>query len=124
VAADASPDDITRAYRRRARDTHPDRHPDDASAAQRFCILAAAYDQLSDASRRAAYDRERLPRPPWPPSGFYPERPQGTTPLRVGRVHVEPPQPSRAVRVGVPGAPWVDLTAMLTSLFPDDGVSR
>lgn len=52
----ASAADVDRAYRRAARETHPDIHPDDGSAAERFRAVTDAYETLSDAQRRAAYD--------------------------------------------------------------------
>jgi hypothetical protein len=36
---------------------HPDKHPNDATAASRFHVLKHAYDVLSDPKRRAVYDR-------------------------------------------------------------------
>ena len=53
----ASPADISRAYRRAARTTHPDTSPGDRLAAERFRALTTAYETLSDPGRRAAYDR-------------------------------------------------------------------
>ncbi len=54
VAHDAPIDEIKRAYRALARDTHPDRNPEpDAEA--RFKRVAAAWEVLSDAHRRAAW---------------------------------------------------------------------
>lgn len=58
VSRTAKPSEITRAYRRLARDLHPDTNPDPA-AEDRFKQLTAAYDVLSDPARRAAYDRAR-----------------------------------------------------------------
>ena len=54
---DASPSTLKRAYRARALRMHPDKSkaPD---AEDRFRELQAAYDVLSDARERAAYDRE------------------------------------------------------------------
>jgi curved DNA-binding protein CbpA len=53
VPADASKDEIARAYRRQALVHHPDRGGD----AETFRGLHRAYDTLSDPGRRAAYDR-------------------------------------------------------------------
>jgi DnaJ-domain-containing protein 1 len=56
--------DIKKAYRRLARQLHPDLHPGDAAAAERFKAVTEAYDVLSDPSRREAYDLTgRRPRP-------------------------------------------------------------
>lgn len=57
VDRSASPDEIKRAYRKRARDLHPDRNPDDPEAEAQFKEVAKAYETLSDADRRAQYDR-------------------------------------------------------------------
>lgn len=56
VAPDATRDDIRRAYRRRAKNTHPDHNPNDPDAAARFQALQDAYALLSDPERRARYD--------------------------------------------------------------------
>ncbi|HEX6988314.1 MAG TPA: molecular chaperone DnaJ [Bacillota bacterium] len=57
VGRDASAEEIRRAYRRLARRYHPDANPGDAQAAERFKEVKEAYDVLSDAGKRAAYDR-------------------------------------------------------------------
>lgn len=53
----ASAREVSSAYRRAARATHPDRHPDDPLAAEQFRDLVAAYEILGDPDRRAAHDR-------------------------------------------------------------------
>lgn len=57
VTRDASPEDIKKAFRRLARDSHPDANPDDPAAEQRFREYAEAYEVLSDPEKRARYDR-------------------------------------------------------------------
>ncbi|MGF1526475.1 MAG: molecular chaperone DnaJ [Candidatus Competibacterales bacterium] len=57
VARDADEADIKRAYRRMAQKFHPDRNPDDADAEERFKEVKEAYEILSDADKRAAFDR-------------------------------------------------------------------
>ena len=49
--------EIRQAYRRLARQHHPDVNPGDAAAAERFKTINAAYEVLSDADKRAKYDR-------------------------------------------------------------------
>jgi len=55
VAHDASPDEIRSAYRRLARELHPDVNGD-PEAERRFKEITAAYETLSDPDRRARYD--------------------------------------------------------------------
>jgi curved DNA-binding protein CbpA len=57
VARDASREEIALAWRRRARDEHPDARQDDDGAPARFRALAEAWQVLGDPARRAAYDR-------------------------------------------------------------------
>lgn len=57
VARDASDRDIKSAFRRLARELHPDVNPDDPTAEERFKEVAEAYEVLSDADQRARYDR-------------------------------------------------------------------
>ncbi|HZL58906.1 MAG TPA: molecular chaperone DnaJ [Stellaceae bacterium] len=57
VAKGASPDSLKKAYRKIAMDCHPDRHPGDKKAEQRFKDISEAYDVLKDEQKRAAYDR-------------------------------------------------------------------
>ena len=59
VAADASQKDITKAYRKLARELHPDKNPGDATAEERFKAVSAAYDVLGDEAKRAEYDEVR-----------------------------------------------------------------
>lgn len=57
VPRDASDADIKKAFRRRARDLHPDVNPEDPEAEARFKEVAAAYEVLSDPATRETYDR-------------------------------------------------------------------
>lgn len=57
VSSSADQSEIKRAYHKLARENHPDTHPDDPAAADRFKRVAEAYDVLSDASERKEYDQ-------------------------------------------------------------------
>jgi hypothetical protein len=56
VGVHATADEIRQAYRRRARDHHPDANPQDSAAGERFRQVALAYQVLSDPAQRARYD--------------------------------------------------------------------
>lgn len=53
----ASEQDVRRAFRRLAKDFHPDMHPGDRSAEQKFKEINEAYEVLSDRQKRARYDQ-------------------------------------------------------------------
>ena len=55
----ASQDDIKKAYRKLARQLHPDRNPGDKKAEERFKEVSEAYDVLADDKRRKEYDEMR-----------------------------------------------------------------
>jgi DnaJ domain len=110
VSREASRQEIALAWRRRARDEHPDARPADADAAGRFRALAEAWQVLGDPVRRAAYDRAlardqqpaarvpaagaRVPvRRPTGPGGAGPLVRAPVPPLRAGPVWVEMPGP-------------------------------
>ncbi|RKZ18147.1 molecular chaperone DnaJ, partial [bacterium] len=57
VGRDAAAGDIKRAYRKHAIQYHPDKNPDDASAAEKFREAAEAYEVLKDRQKRAQYDQ-------------------------------------------------------------------
>jgi molecular chaperone DnaJ len=59
VAKDASAADLKKAYRKLARELHPDKNPGDAAAEARFKDVSEAYDVLSDPKTRAEYDEAR-----------------------------------------------------------------
>ncbi len=57
VSRDVSEGELKRAYRRKAREHHPDANPGDADAEARFKEISEAYAVLSDPQARATYDR-------------------------------------------------------------------
>ena len=56
VSKDAAPEEIKKAYRKLARDNHPDQNPGNAAAEQRFKEISEANDVLSNQAKRKEYD--------------------------------------------------------------------
>lgn len=81
VSSNASQDDVKKAYRKLAKQYHPDLNPGNTSAEQTFKEISQAYDILADADKRKRYDageidaagQEQAPRGAGGtgPSGFY-----------------------------------------------------
>src|SRR3984893_2201977 len=59
VSADASEKEITRAYRKLAKQFHPDANSGDKDAEERFKEISSAHDVLGDADKRKEYDEVR-----------------------------------------------------------------
>jgi hypothetical protein len=97
VPHDATRDELAAAYRARAKELHPDTRPLDASAAERFARVVAAYRVLSDADQRARYDRALLAPPA--PSAPRPPRP-APEPVAPAPAAVATLPPSRLSRKG------------------------
>src|SRR5580658_2110020 len=75
VGKTASEDEIKKAYRKLARQFHPDRNPGDKQAEGRFKEVQEAYDVLSDKKKREQYDQFGFAGPGPGPGGM----PGGTT---------------------------------------------
>ncbi|WP_280330343.1 DnaJ domain-containing protein, partial [Nocardia wallacei] len=59
ISSSASQDDIKKAYRKLARDNHPDKNPGDTKAEERFKAVSEAHAVLSDPAKRKEYDEAR-----------------------------------------------------------------
>ena len=103
VPREASREEIAQAWRRRARDEHPDARPADADAPGRFRALAEAWQVLGDPGRRAAYDRALAREQPAAGAAVRRAADPGRVtplvrvpgpPLRAGPVRVESPRPA------------------------------
>ena len=60
VARTATEADIKKAYRKLAKELHPDRNKDDPKKAERFAQVTQAYDLLTDKDKRARFDRGEI----------------------------------------------------------------
>ncbi len=60
VARDANEADIKKAYRKLAKELHPDRNKDNPKASERFSQVTNAYDLLNDKDKRARFDRGEI----------------------------------------------------------------
>lgn len=60
VARNASEADIKKAYRKLAKELHPDRNADNPKAAEKFSQVTHAYDLLNDKDKRAQFDRGEI----------------------------------------------------------------
>ncbi len=57
IQRNATPDEIKKAYRKKALECHPDRNPGDAKAEAQFKQVSEAYEALSDENKRRIYDQ-------------------------------------------------------------------
>jgi DnaJ-class molecular chaperone len=83
VSQSASEREIKQAYRKLAKELHPDTNPDDPSIVERFKEVSAAYALLGDAEQRGRYDRGEIDADGQPKQRFHYEYaggPQGTGP--------------------------------------------
>ena len=58
VSRDADAETIKKAYKKLAKECHPDTHPGDRQAEERFKLISEAYSVLSDDEKRKLYDRK------------------------------------------------------------------
>src|SRR5947209_13414228 len=72
VGKNATDEEIKKAYRKLARQYHPDRNPGDKKAEERFKEISQAHDVLSDPEKRKAYDRGQSPLGAFAPGGVDP----------------------------------------------------
>lgn len=89
VESRASADTIKKAYRKLAMEYHPDRRPGDAKAMEKFKEIAEAYSILSNPTKRATYDRQRMGMETG--SGY--SRPYEAYETQTHRSHRRPTQP-------------------------------
>lgn len=102
IDPEATREDVRRAYRARARATHPDQNPNAPQSL--FVLIQQAYEVLSDPAERARYDArlaapERMPPPPPPPppspASPAPSDSAHTPPVREHEDAPSPAQPPR-----------------------------
>ena len=60
VSRQASADEIRKAFRKLAKQLHPDKNPGNKAAEERFKRVSAAFDLLEDAEKRKKYDRGEI----------------------------------------------------------------
>lgn len=98
VSRDASPDEVKKAYRKKAREAHPDLNPDDPTAAERMNKVNEAYDRIMNPEKYAREDaRRRAAAYGTPYSPGY------------GRPGAGPQQPGAGGPYGAPGYQWVEV---------------
>ena len=72
VPRSASQDDVSRAFRKLAKELHPDLNPDNKASAERFKKVSGAYELLSDPDKRARFDRGEIDASGEPRRGYNP----------------------------------------------------
>ncbi len=85
LARNATSDDISKAFRKLAKELHPDLNPGNTAAAERFKKVSGAYELLSDADKRARYDRGEIDASGEPRRGYNPFGQGGSYTGRTGR---------------------------------------
>ena len=70
VSENASPDEVKKAYRKKARENHPDLNPNDPAAAERMNRINEAYDRIMNPEKYAARDRRASAAAGGPGAGY------------------------------------------------------
>jgi DnaJ-class molecular chaperone len=111
VKRDAGEAEIKKAYRKLAKELHPDRNKDNPAASARFSKVTQAYDILTDKDKRARYDRGDIDEEgnPKAPFGYGGGGPGGAGGFRPG--------PDMAGMGGMGGGEEVDLSDIFEGLF-------
>lgn len=110
VSKTASQDEIRKAYRKLAKELHPDANPGDKAAEERFKNVSAAFNLLSDAEKRAEYDAAAR-------AGFGPQFSSGG----MGGARQRGPFNFRQGRQG--GRGFDDIGDIFSDLFTDFGAA-
>ena len=124
VQRGASEKDIKSAYRKLAKELHPDRNKDNPKAAERFAQVTQAYDLLSDKDKRARYDRGEIdeegnPKSPFGGGGFGGGYSGGARPGAGGGTHSYEGFPG-----GFEAGSAADLSDLFEGLFGGAGGAR
>ncbi len=107
VSRTASAEEIRKAYKKLAKENHPDAKPDDKAAAERFKAASEAYEVLGDAEKRKAYDQFGEHYKHYKPGGPQPH--PGSGPIDLGDIF---------------GQQDVDLSDLLGGMFGGGGGGR
>jgi DnaJ-class molecular chaperone len=117
VARTASEQDIKSAYRKLAKELHPDRNRDNPKAAEKFSEATRAYDLLSDKAKRAQFDRGEIDAEGNPANPFAGMGARGGYSPGYGRGGTYGAGPGNAGDFGGFGADDVDLGDLFEGLF-------
>lgn len=119
VARGATEKDVKSAYRKLAKELHPDRNKDKPNAAERFSEITTAYDLLSDADKRARFDRGEIDLD-GNPTGYGAGFGGGGAGFRGGQGGFRP-EDMAGFGAGHGGAEGIDLGDMFEGLFGGRG---